>query len=265
MSGPVLVLHTTEGSSFRGAKRTLEANNSRSHWLCDPATGEYEQLVDPVNPARSLRNLAGGVQTNNRGGVFQIEIVGRAATVTRTDGRAYPDDWYEQLAEWVVMICDDHRIPKTFPHRFHGSDAYGRFGVARLTNQEWLDVTGIIGHQHVPENTHWDPGDISRLIPLVTGDTDMSENAVRREVKTWQEWLNTLGFEPPLVVDGIRGEKTDARKVRVRHDLNQLRAGVTIVEQMSPSEATVWLLGQLDNLRDDLIEQFPTTEETETE
>jgi len=33
--------------------------------------------------------------------------------------------------------------------------------VVRLTNAQWNTFTGWCGHQHVPENTHWDPGRIN--------------------------------------------------------------------------------------------------------
>jgi hypothetical protein len=39
-------------------------------------------------------------------------------------------------------------------------------GVKRLSGQQWLDFSGWLGHQHAPENDHWDPGaiDITDLL-----------------------------------------------------------------------------------------------------
>lgn len=212
---PVLCLHTTEGTTIAGAKTTMDANRSWSHWICDPLTGELENLVDTDGPARSLRNLAGGVETNNRPGVYQIEIVGKA-----NDVPGYPHKWYTQLATWIIDLCDEHGIPRRFPHSFHGENAYGRNGVARLTNQQWLTVSGIIGHQHVPENTHWDPGDISRLIPLVTdgGQTVAHSNPYEAETNAALEILAASGhyrgdidgWFGPMALAALRERDTEA-------------------------------------------------------
>lgn len=141
------------------------ARNSMSHWICDPKKDEFEQLVNPADSnARSLRNLADGVETNNRGGVYQLEIVGYAAEVPK-----YNDDWYRWLGNVVTSLSKEWGFPLRFPYEFDGSSAYGTRGSVRLTNQEWLNVSGIIGHQHVPENTHWDPGKIDKLEQYVGG------------------------------------------------------------------------------------------------
>lgn len=228
---PVLVLHTTEGPSFRGAKATLEAKRAWSHWLADPATGEFEELVNPDNPARSLRNLAGGVETNNRGGVYQLEIVGYASKVPY-----YPDSWYAALARWITQICDRHDIPKRFPYPFTGTDGYGLNGIVRLTNSQWLDVTGIIGHQHVPENTHWDPGLIDRLIPLVTGGSPMPDTdfvARIRAATVTAEYsptddLDQLADNVEAIADGLM-RKIGENKL-LANDLDISRKTVKILE-----------------------------------
>ncbi len=168
----VCVLHTGEGSTLAGIIATLEANNSRSHDVYDPAKDQGQTLINWPDNARSLRNLSGGVETNNRGGVFQVELVGFAASVP-----GYSDEWYRNLAKYLIDRSDKIGFPLDFPHEFKGSaGAYGVRSSTRLTNAEWLAVEGIIGHQHVPENTHWDPGalDITRLqqfITDITGDT----------------------------------------------------------------------------------------------
>lgn len=205
MTGPVLVLHTTEGTSLAGARRTMTANRSMSHWLCDPATGDFEQLVSTDVPARSLRNMAGGVETNNRRGVFQLEIVGQAHRVP-----TYNDDWYRKLADWVIDLCGRHGIPRRFPHPFAGNDAYGLRGRVRMSHAQWMACTGIIGHQHVPENTHWDPGDISRLIFLVEeGTVDEHQAAAQAAINGWLEPVRQIR------VDGDWGPTSTAALVHV--------------------------------------------------
>ena len=174
--GNVLVLHTTEGTSFSGAKSWLTETGNLSHWLCDPKTGVIDTLLESNKPGRSLKNLSGGVETNNRPGVYQMEIVGKAAEVPD-----YDDEWYQQLAVWVNHICRSLNIPLIMPYRFAGSEAYGTKGVVRLTNQEWLKAEGIIGHQHVPENAHWDPGEIGRLKNFLDVNPKTQTQAMSRD------------------------------------------------------------------------------------
>jgi hypothetical protein len=69
------------------------------------------------------------------------------------------DQWYLTLANQLLDICKLTAVPIKFPCPFNRQK--------RLTNAEWLNVEGIIGHKDVPENDHVDPGDISRVIPFM--------------------------------------------------------------------------------------------------
>jgi len=163
--GPLLILHTTEGTTAQGAADWMRKQRTMSHRVYNPTNNETIQLVPWNQPARSLRNLTGGVETNNRPNVYQLEIVGHAEAIP-----TYDPLWYENLAVEILWICDELDIPRTFPAPFIPYPAsYGKHNGIRLTNTDWLNATGIIGHCHVPENTHGDPGDITRLIPLITG------------------------------------------------------------------------------------------------
>ena len=160
---PVLVLHTTESDDLAATAAFMLRNRVASHRIFDPLTGQRQQLVPWTSSARSLRNLTGGVETNNRGGVFQLEIIGRATLVP-----TYGDVWYQNLASEVIAICDQLGVPRHFPCQFVPyPQSYGTGSGVRLSNAEWLVVGGIVGHMHVPENLHGDPGDISKLVPLV--------------------------------------------------------------------------------------------------
>lgn len=162
----VLVLHTTESDAgtAQSVAAFLRSRGYESHTVFDPATGEHVRLLPWSTPAKSLRNLAGGVETNRRGGVYQVEVVGRAADVGH-----YSDDWYRRLAEYVRRCCAETGTPLVFPHRFVSyPKSYGLHAPQRLDPAAWLTVSGVIGHQHVPESDHGDPGDLNRLIDLVT-------------------------------------------------------------------------------------------------
>lgn len=172
----VVVLHSTEGSSLDGAVATLRRNNTMSHEVIDVREREIVQLVAYDAPARSLRNLAGGVETNRRGGVVQVEIVGFASRSTaeaagRPGGPIMPeldDDELTWLGTHLRWLCARVGAPFEFPCPFKPYPAsYGNNGV-RLSPAAWLRVEGVIGHMHVPENSHGDPGalDVHRMAAL---------------------------------------------------------------------------------------------------
>ncbi len=161
---PLLVLHSTEGWSIESAVSTMKANRSMSHTVYDPATNREEVLVDWHDSARSLRNASGGVETNRRGRVYQVEIVGFASRM-----RDYDSHWYDNLANYLRNVCRELDVPLDFPYDFipynsHPPSSYGADNGVRLNDAEWDAASGIVGHMHVPENTHGDPGDITPLI-----------------------------------------------------------------------------------------------------
>lgn len=169
MTSTVLALHTTEGTSIAGAEAAFKKNNSWPHRIFAPATDQRRQYVSYDSPARALRNMSGGVQTNNREedgiqgpDIIQLEIVGFARDMPNL-----PDDQKIRLALEILTICREAGIPVEFNYPFAGNDAYGLTGSVRLTAWEWQGARGILGHQHVPENTHWDPGHVHWLPGLV--------------------------------------------------------------------------------------------------
>lgn len=161
------LFHTTEGTgwpSYQGGATTphltIRANAKRQRL-------EIRQHLPLDRSARALRNEAGGVETNTAG-VVQIELV----------GTCYPDGpglvwpkapaWaIEQLGDVVATLHKLVGIPmhssvewRTYP------DSYGTRARQRLTGAQWRDYRGWLGHQHVPENSHGDPGNlpIGRII-----------------------------------------------------------------------------------------------------
>jgi hypothetical protein len=158
----VVVLHTTESNpgTCEAVAAYLVRMGYESHEVFDPSNGDLIQLLPPSEPGKSLVNLPGGVETNRRGGVYQIEIVGRAVDVPN-----YDDAWYERLRVRLVEVCGFTGTPYVFPLPFQPyPQSYGK-NLVRLNYDDWLTVEGLVGHQHVPENDHGDPGalDITRL------------------------------------------------------------------------------------------------------
>lgn len=143
-----IVHHTTEGSTAKGAMQAFAKNRSDPHFTVD-ATTIYQHL-DTEQFARSLRNAAGGVETN-RDSPVQIELVGFAHLPK--DPAALLN--LARLCRWIEAT---HGIPNVWPAGFplpakNGKDPGGHNRDAAI----WDSKGGHYGHCHVPENTHWDP------------------------------------------------------------------------------------------------------------
>ena len=168
LPGPMRgVLHTTEGGSAAGAIGAYKKHNSWPHFTV-AQDGKVYQHVPLDRAARSLQNQSGGVETNRQGAI-QIEVVGYAAR----------PDW--PLAQVTAMILLMRWIeaqtgikPGTFPV-FGDSKQYGLRNPLEFTPAQWNDFNGWCGHQHVPENSHWDPGAIN-IANLLPTEVFMPEN-----------------------------------------------------------------------------------------
>lgn len=76
-----------------------------------------------------------------------------------------------------------------------------------MTTKQWERFNGICGHQHVPGNSHWDPGalDIKAFVKLLANDsagsgaTRPDDNTVDPGLATWP-----LLFEEGDVDDHVK-------------------------------------------------------------
>jgi hypothetical protein len=159
------VLHTTETTGLPG----YSGGSMAPHFTVVPnlstRTVKIYQHFDTRRPSRALVDLSGGVQTNNDG-VVQIELAGTCST--SGPGLFWPTapEWaLDPVRELLGWINADRGIPLVGPPRGWLSypASYGRSAV-RMTPTEWDNFAGWCGHQHVPENDHGDPGDLSNLI-----------------------------------------------------------------------------------------------------
>jgi hypothetical protein len=161
------VFHTTEGASFRPSPVDYGGwHKSYPHFtiIARPSGVEIYQHIPIDTAARALRR-GQGIETN-KAGAIQIEIVGRAA-----ESRTFSDDLLTELARWMRWVETQAGVARSAPLDFIGEEAAGVSGPARMSASEWASFNGWCGHQHVPANTHWDPGrlDIDRLIGLEPG------------------------------------------------------------------------------------------------
>ncbi|MGP3752214.1 hypothetical protein [Streptomyces sp. IBSNAI001] len=190
MESNVGVMHTTEGwtvPSYGGGGSAPnftalpDIKNKKLVW--------YQHFDFDVS-SRALVNKSGGVETNTANAV-QVELVGTCDErhATTWDGKRagvdyifWPDapDWaLAELAKFVKWAHDEHSIPlrstvswKAYKKGQVGG-SYGANGV-RLTGAQWNAYYGWLGHQHVPENDHGDPGDLNfaRVLALAAGKTE---------------------------------------------------------------------------------------------
>jgi len=174
------VLHTTEGNH-----KPSYAANSHPHFTVNGNTVWQHHPIDIA--ARSLRNLTGGVQTN-RDSAIQIEIIGFARNAANMD--SVTKHSVRQLMRWVEQ---QHPIKRKYPQTY-GSEAYGYNGAGRMALVEWDNYDGWCGHQHVPENTHWDPGHID-VEYLLEGENNMAWRKPGDDVDTDADATAVLNYQ----------------------------------------------------------------------
>lgn len=179
ISPNVLIWHTTEGPSFPSSgiyRNGATAPNITVRINIASRTMSVRQHFGADCSARALENRAGGVQTNTAN-AFQVEVVGTCDPRYRKKwgglvaGRDYlylPDapDWaLELLADiprWLHAEWPGFPIADAAPRGWKAYPAsYGTASGQRLSGAEWNKVKGMLGHQHVPENSHGDPGNLN--------------------------------------------------------------------------------------------------------
>lgn len=158
---PKLVLHTTETSGMPG----YSGGATAPHITYDPRSRFFIQHTPFTTAARALKNEAGGIQTN-RDTALQIEIICYSNKPV-ADQQPYRD-WVgdldkiegalKDLQAFIDWVCQEWGVQKIWPGKqalYYGEANAPGF---RMSQSEWDKYNGVCGHQHVPENTHWDPG-----------------------------------------------------------------------------------------------------------
>ena len=166
----IICLHSTEGTGWTN----YGDGASAPHFTIEPKTGEIHQHISLSVAARALKNPSGGVETN-RAGVIQIEMIGTCDPKHRGDSKwNYLPDMTQATADRIRKLLDMIHdalpaIPLTTSVKFepYPDPGYGS-GYPRLSSSAWKSYKGILGHQHVSENDHGDPGHIP--IDLILGD-----------------------------------------------------------------------------------------------
>lgn len=168
------VLHTTEGSSYAGA-RAAYLDGGVPHFTIAPNfrknRGEIFQHFPLNSRATALRDNNASLK-ENRAHAIQIEIVG---TCDERNRGSFPDGlfikdwprWYLTTIGRLMRWLEENRgiapVSTVEWKSFAAGAGTGSFGAAngvRMTNAQYVAYSGWLGHQHVPENEHGDPGDI---------------------------------------------------------------------------------------------------------
>lgn len=178
----VFLIHSTEGTGWPGYSGGATAPNA----TLMPDFANKRVLIRQHFPAsrsaRALENRAGGVQTNTAH-TFQVELVGtcdprtHAAWTAKGIKHIYmpdPPQWFIDGVGDVLSWLHDEWDTKVQDAAPRGWGAYpGSYGSSRfrLSFAEWRAAYGVLGHQHVPENAHGDPGafPIAKLIAAAKG------------------------------------------------------------------------------------------------
>lgn len=186
MESNVAVWHTTEGRTLPGYDGGAVAPNLTAVPDIASRKLKWYQHFDIDRSSRALVNSSGGVETNTANAV-QIELVGTCAPATRDSWNKagyqfiyWPDApaWaLAEVAKFVSWLHDNHGVRaesrvtwKAYP------GSYGTDNGVRLSGAAWGAYYGHLGHQHVPENLHGDPGaiDFNRIIELALGGVDVA-------------------------------------------------------------------------------------------
>lgn len=233
-----LVLHTTEsGPNSTNAVIGLFRSRpcSTPHFCINPADRRKIQFIRTEWACAALANAPGGVETN-RIPCIQVEIVGWA-----NETHNWPDEYLQFIGEFIADVIRSgiplnlDNVPE-FLGAMDGTIATS-YARQRFSPAKWNSFDGVCGHQHVPENDHWDPGkiNIKRVIeharaslagtatPLPTptkpvepspvvpnyGENVIGPGMAGGIVKFAQELIKGLGYDVG-VVDGVYGPQTTA-------------------------------------------------------
>jgi len=244
-----IVLHTMEG--WLGPSTELFRRNGYApHFGVSLDKDTYWQYNSTAKASSALRNAAGGTETN-RDNAIQVEIEGFAK-----DSGGWSEAKVLKLVQRVLVpiIRSQPLIAPVVPFEFAKGyrDANER---VRLSAAEWDAVSGIVGHCHVPENTHWDPGpfDIDLINRLLTrelaavddGVADLGRGATGPAVAELQRNLN-FWLKTDLVTDGLFGPKTERAVMRYQNKLRVSETGVWDARSRLANEAFFKFLATLD-------------------
>ena len=148
-----ILLHSTEGTTSGFA--AYGDNKYPAHFTIDPRKKTVSQHFSIYQPSLAIAD-------HDKSGPIQIEIVGfstksSAGYSEEADLNNFSNEDWDYLANILRAISEETSIPLT-------SSVSWADGTARLSDQEFVEYKGVLGHMHVPDNDHADPGDIWKYV-----------------------------------------------------------------------------------------------------
>ena len=190
---PKGVLHTEESggwSTFAGWTDTPHAQV-----MPIPHVGVQVRQHIPFSHAAKALVHSSDPETN-RLFAFQFELVGTCDPAQARSGMYYwPDADDVVLADLYAKVVGPlsvaYGIPVTAPPFVAYPASYGTFNGVRLTGPEWVTYTGWLGHSHVPENLHGDPGAFpwDRMIQAAGVDMPLTTDDLTSIAKTVETYF----------------------------------------------------------------------------
>lgn len=168
---PRLVLHTTEGGgTVQSLANFYKSSTYWPHFTADIVNRVLAQHLPLSVGGRALSHSR--ATETNRAHCIQVEIIGRAS-----ESPSWTHDqvsWLGSALDPVFVALGIHRNAPTFVAGGAGENA-----AQRMTDAQWSAFNGVCGHQHVPQNDHYDPGAFDVLTFLnATGPTPPPKDAV---------------------------------------------------------------------------------------
>lgn len=233
----VVCLHTTESIDWPGYDGGATAPNLTAKPNLRGCRLDVRQHFPLDMSSRALRNLTGGVETNTLN-VIQIELVGTCDPKHRRSwngsgdfvaGRDYifwPDapEWLlKELGRTLADVADEcpnlplkDAAPRGWlPYPSSFGNNHGQ----RLTFAEWRHAVGVLGHQHVAENSHGDPGNIA--IGDILAYARAAQDPATVKPKMWRG--NRLDRAEDLLVEERRWAEKHLKKTRAQQVTEVLR------------------------------------------
>lgn len=186
MESNVVVVHTTEGRTLPSYGGGASAPNITGVPDFTAKTIRWYQHFDVDRSSRALVNASGGVETNTLNS-FQVELVGTCDPTTHARWGSAEHIYWPEAPDWALAgvarllkwLNANHGVPLRSSVTWKAYPAsYGTSNGVRLSGSEWTGYYGVLGHQHVPENLHGDPGniDMDRILALAAGAATEEED-----------------------------------------------------------------------------------------
>lgn len=202
VAGPYrIVVHSTEGTSYAGARSAYRANKVSPHFTVTYETGSLQvyQHVALNRASTALEHRAGTVHTNRQSAI-QIEVVAFAAKP------AWPDGLTTGVADLIGWVMAQTGVKPVAPFFKPYPASYGENNGVRFSDGDWLAFGGVCGHEHVPHQAHGDPGaiNVAALLPRPAAAVAQPATMVPVPVYDYEELAvkTTMIHVGPLDTDG---------------------------------------------------------------